>query len=581
MKYIRFIFWFLVFGGVFAFLQVRHAFHFFFVEQHQLFQNTWPYISDNLFQPGGLAFVLSGFLVQFFLLPYMGALITALLLTLVSLFTCLILRRIAPRIDWFVISLSPAIALLFIQYDFNYLLSGTVAFLLMLMVLWGVLHLSDFKIRLMAHAVAVLVLFYLAGPVSLLYASAVTVYELFGKSPGRYLVLLVLLEALAIGFGSVWFQVYPKYEFAFLPDAYYHSKMAPRFEIYYSWIGIVALFAFALLVRNRETKGKKRYISSGIQAVLIVALCVWGIPKYKNEKSYMVKELDYYCRTSQWDKILERCNGPLTNYLYMCYVNIALCEKGELAEKAFSFDQRGLRGIIVEWNRTIAVSVLLSDIYFSVNHLAPAQEMAFEAYVGSISNGQPRMLKRLVQTNLIYGAYPVAEKYINILENTYCYKDWAKEQRKFLYNDKAVEDDPLLGVKRKSLASVNTLSKLNGLDFDLMHIAEQNPAYNSTIEYIGVTYLLAKDMPRFKSLVETYYGTDVLPVLPKSFQEALITLTEAEPEQWANYRIPEELTERFKSYKKQVLANKNNPSALPSLLRNAFGDTYWYYFMFK
>lgn len=46
--------------------------------------------------------------------------------------------------------------------------------------------------------------------------------------------------------------------------------------------------------------------------------------------------------------------------------------------------------------------------------------------------GNPRMLKRLVQTNLIYGAYPVAEKYIRILENTFYYKDWAKSQRKFL-----------------------------------------------------------------------------------------------------------------------------------------------------
>ena len=38
---------------------------------------------------------------------------------------------------------------------------------------------------------------------------------------------------------------------------------------------------------------------------------------------------------------------------------------------------------------------------------------------------------------IIVGFFLVAEKYIKLLERTLAYRDWAKERRRFLYNDKA------------------------------------------------------------------------------------------------------------------------------------------------
>ncbi|MCD8193425.1 MAG: DUF6057 family protein, partial [Tannerellaceae bacterium] len=94
-------------------------------------------------------------------------------------------------------------------------------------------------------------------------------------------------------------------------------------------------------------------------------------------------------------------------------------------------------------------------------------------------------------------------------------------------------------------------------------------------------YLLTKNLPAFGKMVDLYYGTEVLPVLPASFQEAIIILNEKEPEAWRQYGIPETTVRRFAEYKKQVLANSGNKDALPGLLRSSYGNTYWYYFMFK
>ena len=98
--------------------------------------------------------------------------------------------------------------------------------------------------------------------------------------------------------------------------------------------------------------------------------------------------------------------------------------------------------------------------------------------------------------------------------------------RGFLYNDKAIEADPVLGPKRKALPKESNLSGINGLEHDLLIRAEQDPENQLPIQFTGAIYLLSKDMKAFQRLIEKYYGTPVLPSLPVSFQEAVILLAE-------------------------------------------------------
>lgn len=169
------------------------------------------------------------------------------------------------------------------------------------------------------------------------------------------------------------------------------------------------------------------------------------------------------------------------------------------------------------------------------------------------------------------------------MENTRFYHEWAAGHRHFLYNDKAVAADPVLGRLKASLpqSEDNHLSLVGGLFVDLKDLIASNPANRTPLEYLGAFYLLNKNLPAFGEMVDRYWGTEALPVLPASFQEAIIILNEKDPEAWRNYRIPETTVRRFAEYKKQVLAHAGNQAALPGLLRNSYGNTYWYYFMFK
>ena len=393
--------------------------------------------------------------------------------------------------------------------------------------------------------------------------------------------LAVLIEYLFIGIGSVWSTTITSYRFAFLPDAFYHPILAAPNLIYFAWVSLPLSLIGAFVYPKGKNKSKKKTgIELTVQSILILFLCWVAIPRYNDQKAYPLKVLDYYARTGQWDEIIRHCHGPIKNYLYLTYLNRALAEKGELADRMFAFDQHGPQGLLASWNKTFTVSTLLSDAYFTLGEIALSQEMAFEGYVTVIGAGNPRNLQRLVQTNLIYGTYPIAEKYISILEKTYAYHNWAKQHRVFLYNDKAVEADPVLGPKRKTLPKESNLSGINGLEHDLLIRAEQDPGNQLPIQFTGAIYLLSKDMKSFQTLIEKYYGTPVLPSLPVSFQEAVILLAEKDVDYWKRFNVSENVIRKFAGYRNLVVQNRNNPQ-LPQLIKNSFGDTYWSYYTLK
>ncbi|MDR0385453.1 MAG: DUF6057 family protein [Prevotellaceae bacterium] len=574
------VFWLSVWLALFLFLQTYGAYHFLYLDQQNMFLYDKFYFLSFMNRPAGMVEYLNAMMIQHFIVPYCGALTVSVLLTLTGMLTATVIRRIAPRSNLFVLSILPAIALLFPVFDPNYFYSGIIACCMMLAALSGFLMTGRIGYRLAYALITSAILFWLAGAVAFLFVVCIFLIELLNRFTRAYVFLLPLLLIAGLSVLSLRCSWAVDYRFLFLPDGYFMSRLQPGVAVYFFWICLpVLLLASCLLRRRNEAGQSRRWIERLVQLFIAGGVFVFGIKNYVNPKSSIFEELDYCARTEQWDRIVARCSGAMDNYLHICYLNLALAEKGELGDRMFAFDQSGSKGLVLAKQKMAYVFVILSDICFSMGHVAVSQQMAFEANMCTQGAGNPRMYKRLVQTSLITGAYPVAEKYIAMLERTRYYSSWAKEQRRFLWNDSAVEADPVLGMKRKCIPGVNMLSEIYGLYFDLLRIAHQNPAHRVTIQYTGALFLLDKNLTAFEDFVETFYGTEVLPVLPKSFQEAVIILKENDPDYWARFHVAETTIQRFFNFRQQAQATQN--SAATSALQRRFGDTYWYYYMVK
>ena len=581
MKYIRLIAGIGCFVVTAVFLQVTNSFHFYYIEQLQLFRYAADYWAAQVTEVGGVAALLGEWLTQYFAYPYVGPVVVAALLTAIWGLTSAILRRIQPKREPWLLALLPALSLLLIQFDFNYLLKGTVAFAGMELALLAWMRVQRPGLRGGMALLGVLFLYITLGPVAGLFAVCALLIDLFTrKGKSAYLFDLSAIVAFSL---LAWLAVETTWvrnaAFAWTVQAYYHPILAPKSEIYWAWISLpLALVLTALWLAKTELSVRRQWIEGVVQWALFAAICYVAIPRYAHREAYLLKQLDYANRQSDWDEVLRLSQGPIQNYLYLNYLNRALAEKGLLGDQAFAFNQHGPQGLMVGWDKTFSVSWLLSDLYFTLGEIALSQEMAFEANVSVIGAGSPRSLMRLVQTNLIFGAYPIAEKYIRLLEQMPVYRDWAKQHRAFLYNDAAVEADPLLGLKRRGLPVASDLAGIHGLEHDLLLRAEQQPEHTLPIQFVGVQRLLAKDLQGFQALLDTYYGTPALPTLPVSFQEAVIMLHEKQPERWSYYQVSQAVAARYGEYRNLVLQNRGN-TQLPLLIQRYFGSTYWAYYL--
>ena len=198
-----------------------------------------------------------------------------------------------------------------------------------------------------------------------------------------------------------------------------------------------------------------------------------------------------------WDEIIAGYeDGPTVDFMKAARLNLALAETGQLADKVFHYTQAGYGGIIPPWAQTVENGELLSNIYWSMGHIAYAQRMAMETNVLDDRKFNPAMIRRLVETNLVYGAYEVAGKYLRILETDRSSRDFVKKYKDYLYNDNAVDADPVLGPKKKCIPEKDFISLVRGIDEDLKDIIRINPSYHKAVEYLGTIYLLECEIDR-------------------------------------------------------------------------------------
>lgn len=573
------VFAFVLFASLAVGLEWLWKYHFFYIEQNQLFLFTGSYFGDMVVQPGGAAGWIAEFLVQFFALPIAGALITALLLTAVGVLTALICRRMAPEVRLYALWAMPVLSLLFIHFDLNYFYQGTVAFIAMQAAFLLYIRPPRPAVRLAAALISVPMLFWLCGPTALIYAVCVAIWEAANKTRRWYLSLLPLVEAAAVTWVSVHFSLIGEWTRAFSPHFYFAARVVSNEAAMLVWASLPTVIIASRLCRKLRTISPKREIFfASVQFILLAAAALWGVNRYIDRQSYHTQMLDHFSRTGQWDAIIERSRKPMNDYGRLSHLNLALASKGVLADELFRYDQHGVNGLFIPWDMTSPSAILRSDIYFCIGMIAGAQEMAFEGNVASPGYGNPRLLQRLVQTNLICGSYPVAEKYLDILSRTFFYRDWASEHRRFLYDDKAVEADPLLGMKRRCLPDESRFFKtIHGY---LEMTARQNPESRAAMEYLGALVLLTKNKTFFRTMIESYYGTEVLLALPRSFQEAVVILYEDNHAMWDYFGVEAQIVKRFEGFKSRLEANKSK-NGLDNLMRGSYGDTYWFYYLFK
>ena len=586
MKGRTFVFWLFVFAGLWAFFLSFGTSTFQRQEEVQLFIPEWSVVRDMLSVPGGFCTVVGQALVQYYTSSLFVLCVNSAFLCMAGFLCYLLLQEIAPRGYNLLLALFPVLGLLKAHTSPFYVLDGTVGLLLLLLFTYVFIRIRRTAVRSLYGVASVVLLYGLAGQLAALYGLVVVFAGLLCRKREWHGPLAVLVVGVSLTYLSIRLATGIPLTDGIYSERYQESQLQPDSYMYYIWIRFVVLllilfataFALKALPRGRRLIGIA--VAGGLFVVLFCfsAYCLPGPYEVRNSR---MNELSVWERRNDWDTIIrEHPKEGVSDYAGLNYLNMALAQKGVLGDRLFHYDQKGPQSLLSSWDRTYYMSCLLSDIHYMIGDISLSEGYAMEGLTLAKRGGSPRMLQRLVKICLIRRDLALANKYLGILGRLPCYRRWAEKYAGYVRHPERIGQDEELA--SKTLPAFQPDNLLCLIDIDSLwtgHLSE--PGVNRIAwEYLGCSYLLAKEMEKFKTFLSrsgTFLPGQPLPV---HFQEAALVLAVEDHSVLDKVSVRPEIAGRYKQFQKDILKIKNGGDGQPWLYRQ-YGDTFWFYYYCK
>lgn len=504
-----------------------------FQEQYQMFLFDTGYFLERIVLPGGLADYISEFLVQFYYMPVLGGAIIALLLMGIQAAVWGLMKQYGARHDFpsYLLSFLPSIALWCAMGDQNILLSFVVALFGALLMGWIHNRFHNRLVKVVFELVSTALVYWFLGPVVFLYAALMIGDTLKNaKQKGNvfsgigYSAVILILTVAWILLTTQTLQ-YPLYRiFAGLNYYRYPGTISPLPFVVMVWAVVIPFLGMIPCHRKFLQKLQQSKVVMALSYVLVIVASWFGIKASFDEMTYELIDYDFLVRTEQWDKIIEKAEKkPATTPLSVSCVNLALSQKGMLADRLFEFYQNGGEGLFPTFTRDMISPVSTAEIFFRLGMVNDAERYMFEAQE-AIPNYRKsaRLTRRIIECDIINGNYKVAAKLLRRLQKTLFYSNWANQTMALLGNEKAINRHPIYGKLRKYrekkqdfLFSDREMDQMLGLLF--LNDNHNKMAY----EYLMCYELLQRDMEKFMQYypLGRFVGYDHI---PRTFQEILI-----------------------------------------------------------
>ena len=504
-----------------------------FQEQYQMFLFDIGYFLERIVLPGGLADYISEFFVQFYYMPVLGGTIIALLLMSIQAISWGLMKQYGMKAVFpgYLLSFVPSIVLWCAMGDQNLLLSFVVALSGALLMGWIHNWFHNRLVKVVFELVSTALVYWFLGPVVFLYAALMIGDTLMkGKQNGHilsslgYSACLLILTVAWILLTTQSLQ-YPLYRiFSGLNYYRYPGTVSPLPLGVMIWTVVVVFFGMVPDGHAWIKKLQQSKVVIVVAYVLVIVASWFGIKASFDEMTYDLIDYDFLVRTEQWDKIIEKAEKkPATTPLSVSCVNLALSQKGMLADRLFEFYQNGGEGLFPTFTRDMISPVSTAEIFFRLGMVNDAERYMFEAQE-AIPNYRKsaRLTRRIIECEIINGNYQVAAKLLRRLQKTLFYSNWANQTMALLGNEKAINRHPVYGKLRKYrekkqdfLFSDREMDQMLGLLF--LNDNHNKMAY----EYLMCYELLQRDMDKFMQYypLGRFAGYDHI---PRSFQEILI-----------------------------------------------------------
>ncbi len=494
----------------------------------QFFRLSGDYIAGYFHKPASFSCLIGDFLTQFYFLKAGGAvIITGCLLLLWYLIDWVISSLFSWKYSYLLSLLATALITGF-HFTIVYPLSATISLIIALAAFRFYTVLKGLTTRIIGGIILVPVLYMVTGFAVYLFVLVMLIYELKIKQIKGWL----------------------------------------EWTYCFTLVLIVLLIPFSMRTHYYlTTKQAYKYPITELST---------PIPNFMFETLFALDCEWYFNRPEKTLEFARKASRKTRYVIY--YYNLASAAVNKLPENILSIDQMGLDGIFIPFNEETNYLNLLygNEVYYFIGDINASQHYVLMANTFSPKCEGTRMIRRMVETNIINGEYAAAEKYLKMLKQTLFYRRWAHKMEPFLYNDELCNRTPWIAGKR-AIMPVTDHIKDNPNSFvnSLYFLLNDHPDNQAALNYLLSICLLYKDIDSFYKALTTYSYNYTGFYLPKLYQEALLIYSDIHKND-KNLKIfpfSSEVIRQSILFKEKYIQSHGDRRALIK----DFGDTYWFY----
>jgi hypothetical protein len=288
---------------------------------------------------------------------------------------------------------------------------------------------------------------------------------------------------------------------------------------------------------------------------------------------------------NDWQKVValgkkrEQLSSTPPTRLIVLYYHLALYKLGRAGDQLFSIS-----------HHTIPPASIYPDLalmhqggnplYFHYGKINFCYRWCMENLVEYGMNVQ--QLKYMVKCSLMNGELALAQKYNQVLQQTFFFKSWAKKYQRYIDNHSSFKGEPelksiipLLGYEDRLENDAGQLD--NYLLNSFAHLQGGSP---EMLELSMQCNLILDHKEDFQTRFLIYM--QMRNQIPIHYQEAALLYAQLDREDIGRLPLDKRIVERFEKMATLYKSCENRPDEeKKAILKPQFGSTFWYYYLFR
>lgn len=561
-------------------------------EDFSLFVYSTSFFLDKISQPGGLLLYITGFLTQFLYYPWLGALIITGLLLFIR---WLVYKSFDFNKKYFVLSYIPSFLLLIamtnvgrslyvvahIESVFTYL----PGMIILLLSYFFFSRIKDSRESIITICWLFPLLFFaLSGSYAIYFFAFILLCSNSSvRNQNRTLTYLICIGLYLLSFLLAKFVFYPHATASqALFGVYPAIPMGHSGESLLPHLLLVGFFLFVAIKQHFLPFGN-RIISYArwtyTNLIWFIVFCAaTACMANTNDDFRDEMAIDNSIQKGDFNRALRvGKDAPHPTREMTILRNFALELSGKAGEKMFEYTQDFKSdGLFFDYSKGGISYPAGPMIYLNLGARHIASEWANNDYLNK--RDSYRVLKNYALIAAVNGHLNVTKNVASILDKTQYHNDFAKELNQFSADNSLISKDSVLGDIKKRLSDKYFEFPTKGKYADFIcHFYRSNIDNKVAYDYYMMSALLDKKLDKFAWGVKLYRLFYKNP-LPKHYAEAaaLCNYMHVGPALYVN-AVTKKTFDEFLKLKK----DQKNPATEKNIMRRNYGQTFWWYYMYK